>query len=151
VIHAIFIAREHGEPQVQVDSVQVISHKGIVGDRNFDKSVWPGQNLTLVELKKIKAFCLYHDLDLDLAITRRNVVMQNVDLNSLVGQRFTLGDVQVRGIELCEPCAGLGARIATESVTAPEAVKSLVGNAGLRVAVESDGVLSVGMKLTRFD
>jgi hypothetical protein len=34
-------------------------------------------------------------------------VTRGIDLNSLIGQRFGLGDVECIGRRLCEPCAHL--------------------------------------------
>jgi MOSC domain-containing protein YiiM len=42
---------------------------------------------------------------MDLSGPRRNLVTRGVDLNALVGKRFYVGECELAGIELCEPCA----------------------------------------------
>lgn len=36
--------------------------------------------------------------------TRRNLIVNNVDLGKLVGIEFMVGSVRMRGVEICTPC-----------------------------------------------
>jgi hypothetical protein len=56
MIEALFIAKERNAAQEQVENIELVEGKGIVGDRNFDQSSWPGQNLTIIEREEIKNF-----------------------------------------------------------------------------------------------
>lgn len=75
---------------------------------------------------------------LEAAAFRRNVVVQGVDLNALVGRRFTLGGVEFEGTGEAKPCYWMNQAIALG------AEDWLRGRGGLRTKVLTDGVLAVG-------
>ncbi|MFK8019808.1 MAG: MOSC domain-containing protein [Pseudomonadales bacterium] len=147
MIKSIYVAAKHGDPLTSVKQIELIAGKGIVGDRNFAQSEWPGQNLTLIEREQVDAFNQNHQRSIDESDPRRTVVTQNVDLNSLVGKEFAIGSVRLLGVELCEPCKGIGEQLATDTMTGPEVVKAFVHKAGLRTDVLCDGVIEVGMSV----
>jgi MOSC domain-containing protein YiiM len=117
---------------------------GVVGDRNFGISKHPGQNLTLVEAEEIEGFCAEQARVPDLSLTRRNLVIRGVRLNDLVHVEFRIGEVKLRGVELCEPCVVLGSALAGELLATPAVVKRWVGRGGLRVDVLGDGEIVRG-------
>src|SRR5580765_5826515 len=102
-VEAIFIAPQRGDSPYSVHSVTAVAGKGLEGNRYFDTGR-PHQELTLIEAEQLEHAHDEHWLEIDAAATGRNVVTRGVDLNALVGQRFRVGDVECRGIELCEPC-----------------------------------------------
>jgi MOSC domain-containing protein YiiM len=69
---------------------------------------------------------------------RRNVVVEGVDLNALIGRRFTLDGVEFEGTSEARPCHWM------DQVVAPGAEEWLVGRGGLRTKVLSDGELHAG-------
>ncbi|MBL4606272.1 MAG: hypothetical protein JKY01_00360 [Pseudomonadales bacterium] len=145
MIKTLFIAHQAGEKLRQVDSIEVVTGAGIVGDRNFKKSTWPGQNITFIAMEAIEAFNRDHCQTITPGATRRNVITKGVDLNSLVGKMFFIGAVRFRGVELCEPCKALGDQLANESISNSDVVKALINRGGLRADICSDGELSTGM------
>ncbi|MDQ2070321.1 MOSC domain-containing protein [Natronospira bacteriovora] len=144
IIERLFISPESGTPQYECERIVLERGKGIVGDRNFGLSKYPGQNLTLVEAEEIERFCTKQGRATDLSITRRNLVTRGIRLNDLVNTEFTIGNVRLRGVELCEPCATLGRALSNESLSAAAVVKHWVGHGGLRVDVLSDGEIARG-------
>ncbi len=72
------------------------------------------------------------------------VVVSGVRLNDLVGREFTVGDVRLRGADLCEPCMGLGSDLAGEALPAHEAVRWFALRAGIRADVLTLGVIARG-------
>jgi MOSC domain-containing protein YiiM len=145
MIHTIFIAEHSLGKQVQIDKIELITGKGIVGDRNFDKAKWPGQNITFIEIEEIEAFNNNYQQRIHLADTRRNVITQGIRLNNLVGKEFLIGDVRFKGVELCEPCATLGKLLSNETLAKKEVVKAFLHKSGLRADVLSDGDIHAGM------
>lgn len=145
MIKSIYIAKQHDAELSSAVQVDVIAGKGIVGDRNFGKSDWPGQNVTFIEKEKIDAFNEQHQRDIHESQPRRTVVTAGVDLNALVGKEFRVGSARFRGVELCEPCKGIGDKLATNTMSGPAVVKALAGNAGLRTDALNDGQFAVGM------
>ncbi|TMM13447.1 MAG: MOSC domain-containing protein [Actinobacteria bacterium] len=133
MIEAIHIGPDDGGALSSVESVRAFAGKGLEGDRNFrEGGAKPGQAITLVEAENVE------DVGLEEGATRRNVTVRGVALNDLVGKRFTVGEVECLGVELCEPCLHL------QEMTRPGIIKELVHRAGLNADILTDGVISVG-------
>lgn len=145
MIKAIYVTGAHSGTQESVDEVDVVLGCGIVGDRNFDEADWPGQNVTFVESEEIERFNQTYEQNIDLSATRRNIVTQGIRLNDLVGKEFRVGETRFIGVELCEPCAGLGATLENDKLSKAQVVKAFTHKAGLRANALSNGKLSVGM------
>lgn len=144
IIERIFISPERGLPQVECEHITVQSGMGILGDRNYGKSTHLGQNLTLVEAEEIEHFCAEYSRAPDLSLTRRNLVTRGVRLNDLVNVEFTIGNVRLRGIELCEPCSLLGDSLSNESLAPAAVIKHWVHRGGLLADVLSSGEIVRG-------
>ena len=71
-------------------------------------------------------------------VFRRNVVVEGMDLNALVGWRFSLAGVEFEGVVESRPCHWMNA------VVAPGAESWLQGRGGLRAKILTDGELAVG-------
>ena len=136
---AIWIAATEGGKTHAVNEVRATAGAGLEGDRYCSSTADPGTQLTLIEGEEIDAFNAALDLDLAPGLFRRNLVTQSVRLNDLVGRAFSVGDVQLRGIELCEPCAYL-----QNLLEVPELVKTLTHRGGVRCEILSSGPLRGG-------
>jgi MOSC domain-containing protein YiiM len=136
-IEAIFISAEHGKLPRPVESVRAIAGKGLEGNRYFDEGK-PEKELTLIEAEALEALAAEHGIELDGAASRRNVLTRGVRLNDLVDRRFRVGELECRGIELCEPCLHL------ESMTQPGVIDGLVHRAGLNAEILVGGELRPG-------
>jgi MOSC domain-containing protein YiiM len=143
-IEHLFIRPPAGGPQVPLTRATVVAGAGIQGDRYFGCHDEPGQNITLVEAETIEAFAQAHQRPRDMALTGRNLVTRGVRLPALVGKVFTVGGVRLRGVELCEPCLGLGQALQGPDLTPAQVVRWWVHRAGLRADVLTDGELAVG-------
>lgn len=151
MIQGIFVAKKAKQAQIEIEAVKVDAGKGIVGDRYYGKKGNDGPNITFVALEEIHAFNENFEQRITLSDTRRNVVTYGVSLNDLVGKRFRIGDAEFYGVELCEPCALLGKRLATEEMSAAQVVKAWLHKGGLRADVVRSGVLRVGMPIEQLD
>ena len=147
-VERIFIGPAAGEPQRECEAIVVVAGSGIEGDRYFGRHDEPGQNLSLIEAEELEAFMRERGGPEDLSASRRNLVTRGVRLNELVGREFLIGAVRLRGVELCEPCLGLGSALASPQLPAAAVVKRLLHRAGLRADVLSSGVIARGAKLT---
>lgn len=143
-IERIFLAGKAGEPQIEVRTIAVVAGAGIEGDRYFGAKDEPGQNITLVEAEEIEAFGAEIGRGIDPSSTRRNLVTRGVRLKDLVGREFTVGNVRLRGVELCEPCGGLGHRLSSADITPAAVVRRFVHRAGIRADVLCSGTITVG-------
>jgi MOSC domain-containing protein YiiM len=138
-VEGIFISAEHGELPEPVDSVRALAGRGLEGNRYFfDGDAPPGIALTLIAAEAVEAMQREHGISIEPRESRRNVVTRGIDVNELVGKRFRVGDVECRGIELCEPCTSL------QAMTKPGIIKGLAHRGGLNADILSDGEISVG-------
>lgn len=145
-LEAIYYAESSDLEMTSAEEVEVQAGSGIVGDRyatgsgTFAKPK-PDREITLIEAEAIEAVPREYDFELSAAETRRNLVTRDVPLNHLVGKEFLVGDVRIRGIRLCEPCAHL------EKLTGKQVLRALAHRGGLRAQVVSSGSIRVGDKI----
>jgi hypothetical protein len=136
-VEAVVVAGDAEAATVRVESAVARAGRGLEGDRYFDQrgtfsnAHGRGHDLTLIEAEVLD------ELELSAEGARRNVVTRGIDLNALVGLRFTVGDVECIGQRLCEPCAHL------ERLT-PGTLRPLIHKGGLRADVLSDGEIRAG-------
>jgi MOSC domain-containing protein YiiM len=146
-VERIFTRTTSGARPTEHTSVQVTAGAGIEGDRYFGLHEEPGQNVTFIEAEEIESFFAEQELPCDLSASGRNIVTRGVRLNELVGVEFLVGGVRFMGVELCEPCLGLGKALATSTQPPAKVVKRLVHRAGLRADALSSGSVVVGAKV----
>ncbi len=143
-VEGIFISAESERLPEPVEEVEVLAGKGIRGDRYFvpegreKAGDDAGHDLTLIEAEALEVLEAEHGIALTAAASRRNVLTRGIGLNDLVGERFTVGEVECEGVELCEPCNHL------EGLTQPGVMRGLVHRAGLCAEVLRGGSIRVG-------
>jgi len=147
-VECIYICPEAGKSQQSCQKIELVAGNGIVGDRNYGLSKWPGQNLTLIEIEEVESFICEQNIERDLSITRRNILTRGVRLNELVGKEFNIGDVTLIGVELCEPCSSLGAGLESATLSSKLVIERFLHRGGLRVDVLTSGVIELGEKIT---
>jgi MOSC domain-containing protein YiiM len=144
-VHGIQIAPSSGSPMVAVDRVTAHAGRGLEGDRyhagtgEWSESPGGGRGLTLVSAEAIEAANEEHPgLDVTPAATRRNVTVRGIDLDSLIGREFRIGELRCRGVRRAEPCAYL------QGLIGRPILEALVHRAGLRADILEDGEIAVG-------
>ena len=150
-VERIFTRPPCGSTQVEHQHVRVVAGAGIEGDRYFDRHDEPGQNITLIEAEEIESFLKDLARPYDLSVTGRNLITRGIRLNDLVGQEFLVGEVRFRGVELCEPCLGMGTMLASVDLSAAQAVRHWAHRAGLRADALSTGEVALGARVARSD
>jgi len=137
-MHVVEINIGPSEALAPVESVAALAGKGLKGDRQFfEHGAEPGNALTLIEAEALE------DVGLTGVQSRRQVVVQGVRLNDLVGKHFRVGDVECFGVKLCEPCLHL------QQLTRPGIIKDLIHRGGLNADILTDGQISIGDPITR--
>ena len=131
-VEQIAIAAQESELPGAVDRVEV-TETGIAGDRYAEKG-----DITLIEAEALEAFAAQTGIELSHLESRRQVLTRGVRLNDLVGKRFAVGEVEVVGRELCEPCSHL------QSLTRPGVLSGMVHRAGLNADIVTPGRIAVG-------
>jgi MOSC domain-containing protein YiiM len=143
-VEAIYIAPENGAAMVTLTAASLIAGCGIEGDRNFKVGAAPDTQVTLIEAEAVDRFNDATGIGISPDAPRRNIVTRGIGLNALVGKEFSVGPTTLQGIELCEPCATLGKRIATGAVDAARVVRTFAHQAGLRARIVSSGTVAPG-------
>lgn len=138
-VEGIFVSPEKGLLPEPVESVRALAGRGLEGNRYFFQSdAPPGTALTLIAAEAVEAMEREHGISIEPRESRRNVVTRGIDVNELVGKTFRIGDVECRGIELCEPCTHL------QAMTKPGIIKGLAHRGGLNADILGDGEIRVG-------
>jgi MOSC domain-containing protein YiiM len=145
MIVSIYLAETPGDAMRRVPEAQLAAGAGIIGDRNYGKSKYPGQNVTFIESEAVARYNADYGQSIRPESTRRNVVTTGVDLNALVGVEFCIGTARFRGVELCTPCSTLGKLLENEQVSRAEVVKAFLTSGGLRTEVLCSGTIAAGM------
>ena len=142
----ILIAAE-GEAMFAVQRVEAVAGCGLRGDRYFkpEGNADPASQITLIERECIDAFVAESGLAMSLDQPRRNLVTEGVRLNALCGKRFLVGEVELEGIELCEPCRSFAER------TYMQVTKAFAGKGGLRARIVRGGTIHAGDAITAID
>jgi hypothetical protein len=133
----------HGEeagknPLHEVGEIECVAGHGVRGDRFFDyKENYKGE-ITFFSTEVFQDVCRALGADVQSAgATRRNVITEGTDLNSLVGKRFTVQGVEFEGVCECKPCYWM------DQAIAPGAEAALQGRGGLRAKILTGGKLRV--------
>ncbi|MCH7641592.1 sulfurase [Patescibacteria group bacterium] len=107
----IFVSPDKGFPMQSVDEVEAIAGIGLAEDRYAEgKGAYSNskrktiRQVSLIELEAIGKANAEYWTAFSPQDTRRNILTSGIDLNSLVGKDFRVGEVKMRGVELCEPC-----------------------------------------------
>lgn len=148
-VAAIYISPIAAGLPVLVSEVRAVAGAGLVGDRYYEGqgtwSHWPGggRQVTLIEEEVITSLQQALTAVVTGAQTRRNIVTQHVELNGWVGLDFAVGEVVMRGVRLCEPCAHL------EQHSHRGIAAALQHSGGLRADILRGGVIRRGDTLRR--
>jgi MOSC domain-containing protein YiiM len=143
-VEAIAVARAAEAPMSLLDEAVAHAGRGLEGDRyfagagTFSNPASSGHDLTLIEAEQLEAITLVSGHTPTPEDARRNLVTRGIDLNALVGRRFTVGEIECVGRRLCEPCAHL------ERLTEVGLLRALVHRGGLRADILRGGRVGVG-------
>ncbi|GEO95412.1 MOSC domain-containing protein [Kocuria turfanensis] len=144
--HAYFGRARDGAadvPTTDADRAELVTGKGIVGDRFFGKAAHMDAAVTLLAVEALEAIAADLGAEpFDPLLARRNVVLRGAELAPLLGQEFALESrgelVRLRAGRPAHPCAWM------DRMLAPGAHAAMRGRGGLRCRPLSDGVLLRG-------
>jgi MOSC domain-containing protein YiiM len=140
----LFTAPVAGAEMEERTEVRCIEGVGLDGDRYATGlghySRWPhaDRQATLIAQEVLAAVAEETGIVLLPEETRRNIVVQGVPLNELVGVTFRVGDVLLVGGRLNVPCRYLE-RLIDKSVFGP-----LTGRSGLNCRIVAGGIVRPG-------
>ncbi|HWQ90843.1 MAG TPA: MOSC domain-containing protein [Clostridia bacterium] len=147
-VHHLFVSPGHNyfghngqpagsHPVLEVDQVECVAGRGLMGDRFFDfKADYKGQ-VTFFSREVFAQVCGELGLqNVSPAVTRRNVLVSGADLNGMVGTEFEIQGIRFLGVEECRPCHWMN-----QAFHHDQAETRLKGRGGLRARILSTGTL----------
>ena len=149
-IAKLLISKDTQSDMLNVNQIVLEVGKGIFGDRYYNQEgtfsnkgeIEPDRDVTLIEIEKIDALNKEHNLDITAEDLRRNIVVSNCDLNSLVDKEFQIGEVVLKGLRLCEPCKYLSDKLNEKKV-----LSEMVHKAGLRAQIIKSGSIDLNSQV----
>jgi MOSC domain-containing protein YiiM len=143
---AIHIASSVGEPMHSLAAAEAIAGEGLRGDRYRNGTgfysatpIDPGaRELTLIAEETLEAVRRETGITLAADEHRRNITTRAVALDTLLGNRFRIGEVVCEGIRGCPPCTHL------EELAGKRVMKPLARRGGLRARIVEGGWIRVG-------
>ena len=136
------ITAKNNLPIKNVNMIEVMANKGIVGDRHFHESNDPYNQLSLIESENIDDYNIKFGLNIPYIDFRRNVVTKGIKLNDLIGKKLKVGNVELVAIELCRPCRHL-----TEMLDQKNILKEFMRKGGLRCQILTSSKINIGDKI----
>ena len=125
-------------PLHEVNEIECVAGRGVRGDRFFNYNQDYKGQITLFSREVFEDICRSLGAGVQSAgVTRRNVITEGADLNSLVGKRFTVQGVEFEGVSECKPCYWM------DHAIAPGAEAAMLGRGGLRAKILTNGKLRV--------
>jgi MOSC domain-containing protein YiiM len=146
VVRHLHLAPRAFLPMRAMPEVTLTEGRGIEGDRYnlalesgfYSHKPEVGRQITLFEIETLWALRRDHDIELGAEEHRRNVTVEGVPLNHLVGSRFWLGDTLLEATRLSTPCRHI------EEITGKAIFKPLINRSGLNCRILRGGVVRLG-------
>ncbi|QRG09396.1 MOSC domain-containing protein [Xanthobacter dioxanivorans] len=133
-------------PMRAMPAITLVAGRGIEGDRYmlgreegfYSDRPEEGRQITLFEIETLEALRRDAGIDLRPEDHRRNVTVEGVPLNHLVGRRFRLGETLLEATRLSVPCRHI------EEITGKAIFDPLINRSGLNCRILSGGEVRVG-------
>ena len=124
---------------VEHESVECVAGRGLPGDRYYDREQGHAGQITFFDAEVARQAESHFEVEsFSPSVFRRNVILDGVDLDRLIGRRFEIGDVRFEGTEHCTPCYWM------DQALVPGTEDFLQGKGGLRARILSSGNLRIG-------
>ena len=133
-------------PMRSFPELTLVAGRGIEGDRYmigqetgfYSHKPEEGRQVTLFEIETLHALRRDHGIELLAEEHRRNVTVEGVPLNHLVGRRFRLGEALLEATRLSTPCRHI------EEILGKAVFDPLINRSGLNCRIIEGGIVRVG-------
>ena len=141
-VFKIGICKKNSQKIDEISEIEVLSEKGILGDRHFrDHKDHKGQ-ITLIEKENIDYYNNKYKTKIPYIDFRRNIVTEGIELNSLIKKEIKIGKIKILPYQLCRPCLHLEQMLNNENI-----IKEFLRKGGLRCEVLVSGKVKIGDKI----
>ena len=135
----IGIARKNNLKIEEVEVIEILEGKGILGDKHFHENNDARKQITLIESENIDDYNKKFSLNIPYLDFLRNIITKNIELNNLIGKKLTIGNTELEGIDLCKPCKNLQEALGHNNI-----VKEFLFKGGLRCKIITSGKIKLG-------
>lgn len=133
----IGIRPERKAPMIELNSVEAIATKGLVGDRYSSKN--GKRQVTLIQGEHLIAIASLLGRDqVAPALLRRNLVVTGINLIALKDKQFRVGDALLEYTGLCHPCSAMEATFGAGGYNAVR------GHGGITARIIESGFMVLG-------
>ena len=122
----------------EVNVIDLVTGKGVLGDRHFKDYNDPFNHLSIIESESIDEYNKKYNLDIPYLDFRRNIVTKGIRLNDLTDKKILIGEVQLDVIDLCRPCRHLSEKLDKNNI-----IKEFLRKGGIRCEILNDGKISI--------
>ena len=137
-VASISIRPERMAPVKIVDAVLAIQNKGLEGDR----SKGGNRQVTFIQKEHIITVASFlGKTDLDYTLTRRNVLVEGINLLSLKGKQFRIGEAVFEYSGECHPCSRMEEALGTGGYNA------MRGHGGITAKIVLSGLIKINDRL----
>jgi MOSC domain-containing protein YiiM len=124
------------EPMRDLHKVRAIAGQGLEGDRHKSNG---NRQVTLIQAEHLKAVSSFLGKNVSPEDVRRNICVEGINLLSLKGQKFRLGeDVVLEYSGECHPCSRMEENLGLGGYNA------MRGHGGITAKIISGGIIAVG-------
>lgn len=117
--------------------VEATPYSGLEGDRY--KKAGGSRQVTLIQAEHLQAIGSYLGREpIDPKLTRRNIVVQGINLLALKGQQFQVGQAMFEYSGDCHPCSRM------EENLGPGGYNAMRGHGGITAKIIRGGLICVG-------
>jgi len=134
----IGISKNRGSKMLMVNTVIAIKGNGLIGDRKYKVNNEKDKQITLIEIENINYYNKISRTNFASTEFRRNIITKNIKLNALISKEFSIGEVRLKGHDLCRPCKYLQDLLNQNNI-----IKEFLQKGGLRCEILTDGKISV--------
>ena len=132
----IGIVKYSGKKIEEVKKIELLSDKGVVGDRHFNEHNDSRNQITLIESENIDYYNEKFNTKISYLDFRRNIVTKGIELNHLIGKQLMIGQTKIEGKDLCRPCKHLQGLLNKQDI-----VKEFLQKGGLRCEILISGTI----------
>lgn len=136
IVIAITVRPKRLELVKELTEVKAISEKGLEGDRYKNSG---NRQVTLIQKEHLDAIASFLGREsVDFELTRRNILVQGINLLSFKGKFFSIGDAVLQYTGDCHPCSRM------EDALGKGGYNAMRGLGGITAKIISGGWIRVG-------
>ncbi len=141
-LESIGLRPQRGEPMRIVAHAELVTGRGILGDRAADRRTGARQ-VTLIQAEHLPVLASLLGLaQIPPASLRRNLVVSGINLLALQRGRFAVGHAVLEGSGACAPCSRM------EKTLGAGGYNAMRGHGGITAIVIKAGVIRLGDSVT---